>query len=347
MQCLLNRHCSHKSNEQGIKKPGRKCSPWGEHKLGDQGFVLIVTLGIMAVLSVLASSFVFNTRVEIKTSSWRKHALGAYYTARAGLQRTAGIIAAHGEEQANGPASPWWSDKSLYHNIQTGSGTYTIRPFSHNTVADTAKTPRAYGVTDEESCLNINVATAEMLMQFDGITSVLAEEILIYRARQSNRGNALKQDQVTISGPITNIMELLHIHGITRDILFGGPDKASRLGNNITCYSSGKVNVNTARPMVLTSLGFSEGEVRAVELFRRRKENAQSVDDFLTQMNVNKERLQKSIPLLTVKSTHFRMAGTAAILNKASALTILARCDLTDENTFFSLWQVTHDGVFQ
>lgn len=314
MQCLLNRHCSRKHNTQVPGKCKAECIPGSGPIFDDQGFVLIVTLGIMAVLSILAWSFVFNTRVEIKTSSWRKQALGAYYMARAGLHRTAGILAAHGQEEANGPGSFWWPELRI---------------------------------TDEESYLNINVATAEMLMQFDGITSVLAEEILIYRAKQVSQENSLEQDEATISGPITNVKELLHIHGMSKEILFGKSLGKTRLGNNITCYSSGKVNVNTARPMVLTSLGFSEDEVRAIELFRSRKENAESVDSFLTQMNVNTERLQKTIPMLTVKSTHFCMTGTAALSNKAPRLTISARCDLINDITFFSLWQTAYNGVSQ
>ena len=290
--------------------------------LGEQGFVLIATLGIMAVLSILAWSFVFNARVEIKTSSWRKQSLGDYYSARAGLHRTGAILAAHSREEANGPASPWWPD---------------------------------HGITDEESCLNINVATAEMLMQFDGITSVLAEEILLYRAKQGMGDDPPESDEATIFGPITHVTQLLRVHGMTKDILFGKSDSETRLGNNITCYSSGKVNVNTARPMVLTSLGFNEAQVEAVELFRQLKQNAQSVEQFLTQMNVNTEPLQKSIPMMTVKSTHFRMVGTptrlhtgtAASVNRVPDLTISARCDLVDDKAFFSLWQVGHNGESQ
>ncbi len=314
----------------------------------NQGFVLISTLGIMAVLAVLAWSFVFNARVEVKISSWQQQRLEAYYTARSGLQRTAALLAAHKEEEANGPSSPWWSDEAQYHHRRTGGGEYTIRPFPGRETESKTKRPETYGVSDEESLLNINVATPEMLMQFDGINSVLAEEILLYRAKQSNEENEPKQDAETISSPIRDIRELLQIHGMNRDILFGGPHGGSRaesrLGRNITCYSSGKINVNTARPMVLTSLGFSEESLRAIQLFRAEGQNAQSVDSFLNQMRVNRELIQKNIPLLTVKSTHFRMTSSATIRNKVSTLSISARCDLLKEGAIFSLWQIAHDG---
>ncbi len=318
----------------------KRCSP--EHN--KKGFALIATLGIMAVLAVLASGFVFNARTEIKITNWQKHASDAYYLARSGIQRTGALLAAHEKENANGPGSPWWSDEQLYHDVRLETGVYTVRPFANNR----EEKNNSYGIVDEESYLNINVATPEMLMQFDGITNVLAEEIILYRARQTTEDNAPKKDAPTVSGPISDISELLHIQGLTKDVLFGnskGDD--TKLGNNITCYSSGKINVNTARPMVLSSLGFSAEDIKAILLFRSDGQNAQTVDTFFEQTGVKKEQLKKNISLLTVKSTHFRLASTASILNNISELTIFGRCDLQKGTAAFSLWQVAYAGVAQ
>ncbi len=315
----------------------KRCCPERDAK----GFALIATLGVMAVLAVLAWSFVFNARAEIKITGWQRHALDAYYTARAGLQRTGGILAAHAGEKANGPGSPWWSDEQLYRNVRLKNGVYSIRPFANNL----AKKNDSFGVVDEESYLNINVATPEMLVRFEGITNVLAEEIVLYRARRTTEENTPQKGAPTVSGPICDVGELLRIQGLTKDILFGGQDGDTRLGNNITCYSSGKINVNTARPRVLSSLGFSEEDVDTILLFRGEGQNAQSVDAFFEQTGVKKKQLKKNVSFLTAKSTHFRMASTAAILQNISQLTVFGRCDVREANVAFSFWQVAYDGV--
>ncbi len=321
MRFLLKKHCCPEQN--------------------DRGFALIATLGIMSVLAVLSWSFVFNARAEIKITSWQRHALDAYYVARAGMQRTGAILAAHGEEKANGPGSPWWSNEALYRNVRLKNGEYTIRPFAGNAAGQNG----SYGVVDEESFLNINTATPEMLVRFEGITNVLAEEIIIYRARLTTEDNAPQQNAATVSGPVCEISELLQIPGLTKEILFGGSDGATRLGNNATCYSSGKINVNTARPAVLSSLGLSEEEVQSILQFRAEGQNAESVETFLEQVGLKKDRLKNNASLLIVKSTHFRMASTATILKNVSELTVSGRCDVLKGTAGFSSWQVAYTGV--
>ena len=315
----------------------KHCSP----ENAPEGFVLIATLGIMSVLAVLAGAFVFNARAEIKISSWQKHAQDAYYVARAGVQRTGGILAAHGEEKANGPGSPWWSDEASYRKVQLQNGAYTVRPFYY----DAAEKSGTYGVVDEESCLNINVATPEMLVRFEGITNVLAEEILLYRARLTTDENAPRQNSGTVSGPVCDIEELLQIPGMTREILYGDSDREHRLGNNVTCYSSGKINLNTARPGVLTCLGFSDEDIETILLFRAEGQNAQSIDGFFEQTGLKKERLKKNASFLSVKSAHFRMASTATVLKDVSELTVFARCDVGNGTAAFSYWQTAYEGT--
>ena len=133
----------------------------------------------MTILSVLAFSLSFMARSEIKIASRQKIVAQSYYGARAGLHRTAAIILNHWDETGNGLTSSWWSDPKLYKDVPFADMVYSVvRPFKNGA--------SVYGIDDEESRLNINIATAEMLMQFSGINSVLAEEILIFRAKKND-----------------------------------------------------------------------------------------------------------------------------------------------------------------
>ena len=307
----------------------------------NRGFALIATLGVMSVLAVLAWSFVYETRMEIKIASWRRAAQTNYYAARAGVHRVCGVILEHWNESANGSGSAWMHDQALYKNVRFAVSTYDITPFC----PEAKDRDEGYGMIDEESLLNINVATPEMLMQFDGITSVLAEDILIYRARATieRRDDQVKGKSVT--GPIQDISELLEIRGITRELLLGEGGSDS-LGRNITCHSSGKVNVNTATPMTLTSLGFDPGEVESVLEYRRAgNDNFESVDAFFNDLGIGKERFGKVISLLTVKSSHYRMCSRAASDDGRAGVTIEARFDMNDDASRFSLWRVVREGI--
>ncbi len=308
----------------------------------------------MSVLAVLAGSFSFLVRTEMKISSFRKASQHDYYAARAGLHRTAGIIRSHWDEPANGLASGWWQDETLYRNIPYEDSAYSI----FNTSAALSSRPQQgggdllfYGLDDEESRLNINVATPEMLMMFDGITSVLAEEILIFRVKQQARQSAGPDRDTAeiICGPVHHIDELLQIKGMTRQILYGDGKQTGVLAENLTCCSSGRINVNTVKPAVLTALGFSDQEIHIILQYRKMSlDNILSIGQFFDDLSLDKKKHAKIRPLLTVKSSTFRFVCQAGLPGQRSKATILARLSMETDHMQFRQWDATpQKGVVQ
>jgi general secretion pathway protein K len=333
-------------------------------RLGNcDGFALLTTLGVMSILAVLAWSFSFMVRTEMKISSFSNASGKNYYAARAGLHRAAGIIRSHWKEPANGPASPWWSDKKLYKKISYNGTHYSIFKQTYfessgfNATVNTDSNSGSggeikleYGVDDEESRLNINIATPEMLMQFDGVTSVLAEEILIFRVKKQNQAASAKSrdKESLITGPILELDELLQIKGMTRKILYGTPKKLDSLADNLTCFSSGKINVNTARPMVFKALGFSDREVNTILQYRNMDgETLPGVSEFFGQLGLDKNKHKKIHPVLTVKSKNFRLACMAWAPDRKLESTILSGLSVADDTMRFRLWKIVPQGGVQ
>jgi len=69
------------------------------------------------------------------------------------------------------------------------------------------------------------------------------------------------------NGPLQDTAELLQIRGVTPEIYRGKPDHPG-LGEHVTVFGRGVVNVNTASRPVLRSLGLSEAE--AVDIIQAR-----------------------------------------------------------------------------
>jgi len=287
----------------------------------------------MTILSVLAFSLSFMARSEIKIASRQKTVAQSYYGARAGLHRTAAIIRSHWDEPANGLTSPWWSDPKLYRDIYFADMVYSVvRPFKDS--------PLAYGLDDEESRLNINIATPEMLTQFSGINSVLAEKIFFFRTKKMTQDRIETDDQGQISGPITRLEELLGIPGMTREILYSPSGEYGSPARNLTSYSSGRINVNTAMPGVFICLGFSTGEVERISLYRKMQTLPfDSIDAFFTITGLDKKKHKKTMALLTIKSNNFRYTCHARVKGQQKETTITARLSMGESRMGFSLWQ--------
>ncbi len=287
----------------------------------------------MTILSVLAFSISFMARSEIKIASRQKTVAQSYYCARAGLHRTAAIILNHWDEPGNGLTSSWWSDPKLYRDVSFADMVYSV-------VSSFKSGAPVYGIDDEESRLNINIATPEMLMQFSGITSVLAEEILIYKTKKMTQDRVEPGDQGQINGPITRLEDLLDIPGMTREILFDTQGESGSPAQNLTCYSSGLVNINTAMPGALLSLGFSVDEVERIRRDRlMQTQPYESIDAFFITTGLDKKKHKKVMKLLTIKSSNFRYTCQARVPGRQMETVIGARLTMGESGMGFSLWQ--------
>jgi type II secretory pathway component PulK len=243
----------------------------------EAGFALMATLAVMTVLSVLAASFVFTSRAESKVAAFARSQSQAYYTARAGIHRAAAAVREHSRDKMNSVTADWFTSPD-YRRVAFGDQAYSL-------VRESGGTGRAYGLDDEESRLNVNLATPEMLMRLPGMTNLTAEAVVAYVAQKKaaeedrrallglpDEKEGVREDakDKPVTGPVRELGELLGVPGLTRELLFGDPAQEGRggLAEALTCYSSGKVNVNTARPLTLAALGLSKRQIKAVLALR-------------------------------------------------------------------------------
>ena len=117
------------------------------------------------------------------------------------------------------------------------------------------KSKFTYTIVDEESRININTASCEVIARLPGMDLELAQAIMASHLR-----------------PFQRKEEILLVEGMTKEIFDG-------IKEFITVYTDGKININTAPSEVLIALGLDETLVKAIEGFRAGEDGKEATED--------------------------------------------------------------------
>jgi len=240
------------------------------------GVALIAVLWLLVILGVLASALLTSTHFDVLATFNERCRLQASYAAQAGvadateqLNRWLAVaqVAARSGTPALGllPAAGAASEPGLLLEFERplGEGRYRV-------VA-----------VDVNSRINVNLATEQMLTTLlaeagrpANDAEALAQAILdwidgddLRRAQGAEAAEYLRLglDHLPRNGPIPTLEELLHVRGMTPDIL-------SRIAQWLTVQGSGRINLNTAPREVLAALpGFTPAVVAVVLDLRQRR----------------------------------------------------------------------------
>jgi type II secretory pathway component PulK len=361
--------------------------PPGRDTSQSSGFALLSTLWVLCILGITGACFAFSSRTETKAAGFSLRRSQAYFTARAAIHRAAAVIREHAHDPLHTATATWWTSPELYREVHCGrSRASVVRDDAPLAPAASDGAGPWYGLDDEESRLNINVATPEMLMQYPGISSALAEDIVLFIKKKKKTKSDERQKagltekappqskETMVTGPIRQFVELLAIPGVSRELLFGDPAAkgAGGLARELTCFSSGKVNVNTARPTALTALGLNEGQVNTILALRREGfPGFREIGEFTTVLNAHaadapstsgqkttaaapgfakNTRTDEKPPataknhlpatdLLDVKSRNFRLNALVADMDGADGYLVRSRLTLDEQDMAFTMFQ--------
>src|SRR5262249_18023672 len=135
----------------------------------------------------------------------------------------------------------------------------------------------SYHITDEESGLNLNQATAEQLHRHlrercverekrDGVGGSIQDwrepnELHPLNGARSDYYLNLPAPAKPKNADFESVDELRLVRGVTPQIFFGTPDKPG-LGEYLTVDATGRrINANTASDLLLRALGYAQAEV--------------------------------------------------------------------------------------
>lgn len=246
----------------------------------ENGTILIISLWILAILSMFAIAIGHKLSLEIRLLDNHLDSVRAFYIAEAGIKRA---IAERQRQPQNTIYSdsfnqPWLNNEAAFKDMEFGAGVYTV---------ENPDAPGLYGMSDEQSKVNINTATAsfEILKELlrekvgsDEEAGAIAAAIIDWR----------DQDDEVFQDPSTKLLigaeyayylaqdppykcknsdfdaveELLLVKGITPEIFYGKdvnedgiiqPEEEG-IKRYITVYGNGTVNINTADKVVLIAV---------------------------------------------------------------------------------------------
>ncbi len=195
------------------------------------GSVLIGVLWCVVLLALIVVGVLHTARLDLTVGKYHADRIQAHYLALAGIEKAKALLyedalqrsrsgTHHGPGLYNAPAD--------FRDVALGRGHFRVIRAG----TDDEGGGVIFGVSDEESRLNINVADAADLTKIIGLTPDVAAAIVDWRDSDStvSPGGAeapyyesLQPPYMPRNGPFPTIRELLMVRGVSRELLFGEP----------------------------------------------------------------------------------------------------------------------------
>jgi competence ComEA-like helix-hairpin-helix protein len=280
--------------------------------------ILVGLLWCLALLSVVVIGVLHTARMDLLVVKNYGDRIQAHYLALAGIERAKALLY-HDyitrRQTVKSHTGSLYDDAKDFENVPFGRG--RIRVFRRARSDEGGGL--VYGISDEESRLNINLASPDQLTNIDGLTPDIAASIVAWRSDASAgaAGGAeadyyagLQPPYVPRNAPFQTVRELLMVRDVTREALLGDGanqndvlDSGEGQGNDssvsldggwydiMTVNSTGKdldaagkqrVNVQTADQAALAEVqGISPAIARAIIAYRGQNQ-FQSIADLLS-----------------------------------------------------------------
>ena len=276
-------------------------------RASERGSILILVLWALFFLGILSLAIRAYVQPQLSLAQKLLGRAKMYYLASAGVERAILEVKNDNivEEDADGKDSDeeevydydafsdlWSNNEKAFKDIELDGGTFSIvNIVTVDSEGLPLKKPRVrYGLTDEESKININKVPEPVLASFFEITADLdedeAREIAASIEDWRDEDDDFRQDgaegedyyeRLDMPYPCKNAdfgvpEELLMVKGLTREIFDSVKDR-------ITVYGAGAVNINTADALVLQALGMDKKLVGKIIRFRSGSDGIEGTED--------------------------------------------------------------------
>ncbi len=191
-----------------------------------RGLILLVVLWVMVVLTILGTSYFHLASLSYQTSRNILDKYQAQLLAEGVLQLALSELAQSGAVGHHDLSGDWSGAGKLFEAASLGEGLMQI----YTADLDSEEGGTRFGLRDESSKLNINVATRAMLEKLPNMNRARAASILDWRDPDSEvTGGGAEQDYYAErtppydprNGPFQTLGELLQVKGINPRLLYG------------------------------------------------------------------------------------------------------------------------------
>lgn len=233
------------------------------------GSVLVMAIWVLFFLSALAVAIGAHVSASVRMASGLRNRVVGFYAAKAGIERA--MAEAAGDTNAwDDLTESWGQNEEAFRDVSLQGARYSV---SCTTATPRGATVARFGLTDEESKININKAGAAVLKVLvetagnvdsmaaaDVAAAILdwrdADDEVLTGGAETGYYSALKDPYLCRNGPFQSVPELLLVKGMTPGLL-------AKLAPYVAVFGTGRVNVNTASPVVLAAVAEGGGGDRA------------------------------------------------------------------------------------
>ena len=191
--------------------------------------VLVGLLWCVAILSVVVIGVLHSARLNLLVVKNHGDLIQAHYLALAGTEKTKALLYLDMKERQHSVrnhSGELYDAPEQFRDVSFGRGQFRV---FHEGRRDEGG-GILYGVTDEESRLNVNQATAEELGKLSGMTPEFVAALLDWRdddnevtpgGAEADYYVSLQPPSLPRNGPLQTTRELLMVRGLPRDLFLG------------------------------------------------------------------------------------------------------------------------------
>jgi general secretion pathway protein K len=251
--------------------------------------ILLIALWSISLLTVLAVIVGSQVRQRLVAVGRLEERSQARYLLDTGVTSCISVLRRLEKTEKDTLADRWSSDPESFRMIVSGEG-YCSVSYQADTGQVKDQLQVRYGMQDEESKININKAGAVLLQRLllatgvnEGQAQEIAFSIVDWRDADSEvssptgsaedswyRNTAVPYEAK--DAPFESLDELLLVRGMTGNVF-------ERIKKYITIYGSGKININTAPPVVLAASGLSQELADKLVALRSGKDGISGSED--------------------------------------------------------------------
>ncbi len=237
----------------------------------NRGMALLMTILIISLILIMTLRFNTSMRSSLTSASNLQNNIALDYMAQSIFNAARGILSVDAAESSFDSLQEDWANLGaasgyLSYFFQRGRGSINILDHSGRLQVNSLimKKEDGWVVNEEQQNLWINLlSSAEFQLgeeEAAGIVEAVIDwideddEVLGFGGAESSYYQGLEIPYAPRNGPMEFIEELLLIRGITPELYYG-TEETTGLATLVTPYGSdGKININTADPLVLGAL---------------------------------------------------------------------------------------------
>lgn len=202
-----------------------------------RGSVLVGLLWCLALLSIVVIGVLHTARMDLMVGKNHGDRIQAHYLALAGIEKAKALLYQNARERSRSRqnhSGNFYNSPNDFRDVTLGRGTFSVIRRGRDDEGGGV----LYGVSDEESRINVNTVSTEALGKLDGMTSDVLAAITDWRdgdnsvspgGAESEYYLSLPRPYQARNGRIQTIRELLMVRGVSSSLLFGNDSNLNGL----------------------------------------------------------------------------------------------------------------------